>query len=312
MYSPIVSECPTPRGETSSDIPRIICSINVTQTYNEPSLRPPAEQLRVEETQTEGWRKRELKRILTTESDGWAISEGPVLRQEQPLFEEMSKRSHFPNPDAVFNTSTRLERDVETCIMGQDNPNEGCAFDWGNSSLARNDYHVSDKSSKSLLDESRLRNMQLSIQESVLANIAQEAIKEHYSKRPKQQRSRTKQGGFDIPREPSSTFLSDYELPENLDRELEVMIGLIKKLQSSLDQEDFGDLFVENGQSYKMDANTEHEIVGEILQILKRSFRLLLTKFVRPYRPTGTTLSDREIKTLFQKQLEIRESLQSR
>lgn len=317
MYSPTLSEYHTPWEETSSDIPRIICAIVDPHKSNDPSLRSSSPKCRAADVQID---ESELEKVMSEEVIGLAVSKDldlfPIRRQEQLVSRRGSRTLHFDETDSILDASSCDDSNVENWAVEQSSRKGELTPSlnhWDAFSVADNEIDNDDDQRPARAHrENQVTEIQLNIQASVLAEIAKEAIQEHYNKEPQRRWSKSKHRECDVAREPSPKFLNDNELPETIDRELEVHIGIIKKLQHSLDENDFEDPFNGDWERHALDPDSKREVTFDVLCMVRRSFRLLLTRFARVYRPTGTSISKREIRTVLQQQLMVRESLLSR
>ena len=96
------------------------------------------------------------------------------------------------------------------------------------------------------------------------------------------------------------------EDPEEIDRELEVHAALTKKLRQDLLDGSVENIYVRNRQG---ERQTQRQYMTDILLLVRRSLKRLLGDFDREYRPTSFEVTDEELGELAGKLMESYEML---
>ena len=145
-----------------------------------------------------------------------------------------------------------------------------------------------------------LREMQLTLQENILSDIADRAI----DGGPEN----SKGGKVKWQNSPTASE----EGPEDLDRELEITRELMKQLRSALNDGSHQDMYLVDSDDKGESGNEKYEILCDVLLMLRRAFRDILARYERPYRPTGFAVTDLEMGEAMEEQLLAREKLMNR
>ncbi|KAL9124608.1 MAG: hypothetical protein Q9217_006071 [Psora testacea] len=160
-----------------------------------------------------------------------------------------------------------------------------------------------------------LRQAQLKLKESIVNKIAEQAIDECQSRDLLEVQTLDSHGCHksicDTPPINGSRTASIFndegdEGPEELDRKLEILAALIKKLKQCLNEGSYREF------SLPSQAKDQYEHLRDVLLIVRRAFQQQLGDFSRSFRPTGVKISDQELETMFEEYLSIYEMLLDR
>lgn len=317
MYSPLISETPTPRARSECTHPvPIFCSIVAPEAASQRHERVITEQLKqaesggaeVKESQL-GPREDHYQRPHPEE--GRTISKAFDMMRDirQPLMKRL-RLSRKGRPTAKVHTvdfddtnDHSLKEKDHVCMQDHEQgDNESAdqeAAPMGNARIFDVLGPRRRPSARKIPQGFELEEVQLDLQEGILGEIAYEAINDAYND-PDDIRSGRRPGGSPP---------SDTEGPEDLDRELEVISELMKALQRHLKDNSYQDLHLVNPNGQDETPNAKFAIIHDIELILRRAFRVTLAKFTRPYRPTGSPVRAQEMDDEFEVQLSVREAL---
>lgn len=145
-----------------------------------------------------------------------------------------------------------------------------------------------------------LKEAQSIILENVLGQIASSAV-EKLSERTGTSRT--------LVRKPRGLTTTEYGGPEKLDRELEVTCSLMRQIRKCLDDGSYTEIALYDTRGKEESDDVKIKAVGELLLILRRIFRQILSSFTRPYRPTGNVVKDQETVELLDELIVLRERL---
>lgn len=141
-----------------------------------------------------------------------------------------------------------------------------------------------------------LAEAQLALQENILSNIADQAVKKGHK------------GSGDTKVTSRHDSLVSEEEPEDVDRELEVTLELMKQLRKSLGDGFYQDMYLADDKGQEESTNGKYAIVCDVLLMLRCAFLGLLANFERTYRPTGFVVADQEMVKVMDEQLLARKN----
>ena len=159
-----------------------------------------------------------------------------------------------------------------------------------------------------------LREVQHKLQESIVDKITEQAIGECNA----DCQTETKildDTTYDTTNSPGAESILSAESdegPQDVDRELEVLAALMKKLKQSLDDGSFRDFGLLDRQSKDFEVDAKYKFLSDVLLIVRMAFQQLLREFDRSFRPTGMEVKYRELEEVFEEYLMIYETLLER
>ena len=159
----------------------------------------------------------------------------------------------------------------------------------------------SSRPQKGTIPEGReLVEVQLTLQENILSDIAHQAIEA------------TRKGGKGVKAKGRSYPAASDGEPEDIDRELEVTRELMRQLRAALDDESYQDMYLIDSDGKERSMEERYENLCDVLLMLRRAFQDILARYERAYRPTGFAVTDQEMVREMDKQLLAREKLMQR
>lgn len=296
MYSPLISEYPSPTGtfadaDEIESIPCLILTPGRTGNFQEEFQSKKLGDYHKDEQQAESVQCGNKKDAGTKARNVYHYPR-PSNKIPHPLRQKtirLSQRTNFSRQmsptDFGYSGNERDDAD-DQCTGGRSE--EGASPAGSGESYQGSGKEMPACTRQEVPHGSELTQVQTSLWEKIILEIASQAK------------------GDD------QDSLNDEQPAEAIDREIEVLTELMKKVRCALNDGTFKDFVLLDLEGHDMQPGLKFEVMRDILAMLQHSFGLLLSRFPRDYRPTGKRVRDEQQEELFVSHLEVREAMMLR
>ena len=307
-YSPIISEYPSPT--THTEPAPLACLVFDPKKHDKKHHE---------------WLFETLEKNVDKEI-GYMVEPKKVnKRVEKRAIEE--EELHKPPFPSHCNRPPILPRRYQLIIM-DDEANSGRAHEQGalkhweqNSDLREMRSRHKREMLLPMPKGKRLQEVQLSIQERVINELAERAFRESRVNNLADTQSESTSSWRTVVTGSMRSSLSSTGSTaacltarglEDIDRKLEVHAALSKRLKTKLVDSSFQLVSLLDKDGFELETEAKFECISEVLLIVRHAFRQLLGDFTRDYRPSGIEVKDDELEILFEEHLATYELLVER